>query len=211
MVRSGYFKRKYGRRKVTKIPFEPAEYYDKRFKENTKLFRSPKSIRRNDDFLKMLEGKYIPCVFEFAGGSGKLAEMFCEAHPECHNYFTTDFSEEAIKLAKKYTIDFAPITCDVIDITKDLSLLRLPKWNLIICTSMEHIPRDDCERIIEAIPSGTACLFAGADFDIEWSKSHCHVHKNLQYCKDFYGKYIDIKDIHYQPDYRSYAIMGVKK
>jgi len=188
----------------------PVEYYNKMFRADANHCRSPAFVERNKALLKLIKSEKFTHIFEFACASGLLAEMFCELHPECHEYFATDFSSEAIGLARRYTTNYSSINALVSDITKTYPNFDWPAYDLVVSTSLEHLPKGCDLDIIKNIEPGTSVLFSLTTFSLPDSASHPHPYPSDTYIYDRFKEHIDIKKLVYYEPLKVFLLYGVK-
>jgi len=169
---------------VTETPdFEPASYYDAKFLADPELCRGTSYQARNEKLLNLVDGQAFYRVFEFAGYSGLLAEQFINRHPETVEYCLTDFSEEAIKLARRF-VSSPVVFAQVLDINPDVTDLSLFPWgnfDLVVTQSLEHLSKGHDQAILRCVVPGCRVLISAATFGSTMSRSHPHPFPTVDY------------------------------
>ena len=192
-----------------KIDYFSPDFVDSQLIQDPEKDRDKWSTIRNETILDLIDDIKIDNVFEFAGGSGLLAEMFINNHIEIKSYLFSDYSPMACELAQDYLEKFSIIDIKKYDIIKDLDIIAWENFDLVVCTSMEHFPKGVDIDILNHIQQGTHILLGLSTFP---ACTHTHLYSSTKYVSERFKDYIDIKKIMlYQTGFEQILLYGEKK
>lgn len=191
-----------------KVNYFTSDFVDSQLIDNPKKDRDEWSINRNKIVIDFVDGIKFNNVFEFAGGSGLLAEMFLTAHPEVKSYIDSDYSPLACKLARGYLRRFSNASIKLYDMTKDLDNISWKNFDLVICVSMEHFPKGVDIEILKHIQEGTYILWGLSTFS---TCTHQHIYPNIEYIGKRFKDFISIEVVSYSVRKRQVLLYGKKK
>lgn len=173
-----------------KIDYHSSAYVDKQFRLNPEHCRDSWTVDRNKALLKFIDGVKFDNVFEFAGASGLLAEMFLTAHTEINSYVLSDYSPVVCRIARRHLKCFDNVSVRLYDMTKDMDNIPWNDFDLVISTSMEHLPKGVDIDILQHIRKGTHILWSLSTFD---ACTHLHPYPNKEYVIERFRDFIDMK------------------
>jgi len=185
--------------------YSSSDFVDKMLISNPNRYCDKWTVDRNKEILNFVKDIKFNNIFEFAGGTGTLAKMFLISHAEIESYIFSDFSPIACKLAKEYLKEFDNIRVNLYDMTKDLDNILWKNFDLIVCTSMEHFPKDLDLKILKHVQKGTYILFGMSTFR---ECTHQHVYPNIEYVIVRFKDIIDIENISYSNKKRQILLYG---
>lgn len=173
-----------------KIDYYSSAYVDKQFRLNPDHCRDSWTMGRNRALLRLIEGVKFNNVFEVAGASGLLAEMFLVAHPHIKSYTFSDYSPVACSIARHHLKQFDNVSVVLYDMTKALDSIPWEDFDLVISTSMEHFPKGGDINILRHIRKETHILWSLSTFRV---CTHPHPYPNKQYVMERFKDFIDMK------------------
>lgn len=189
--------------------YREKNFYEKKYRENPKLCRGERYKSRNIILVNMMNLSDVKNVFEFAGATGLLAETIIKKYKNIKYYLLSDFCEEACNLARTYLRGLeGVIDIHCIDMTENLDNIPWSSFDLVTCTSLEHLPVDRDLEIIQKIKPGTKILFSLTRFGKE---GHPNPYPNEEYIKKRFNKYIDIYETKWLNKPQVILMSGVKK
>ena len=192
-----------------KIDYFSPDFVDNQLIQDPEKDRDKWSIIRNKTVLGFIDNIKINNVFEFAGGSGLLAEMFLGNHLETKSYTFSDYSPIACKLARNHLEKFSVINIKKYDIIKDLDIIAWENFDLVVCTSMEHFPKGIDVDILNHIQKGTNILWGLSTFP---TCTHSHLYPSTDYVFERFKDSIDIETITlYKEGFEQVLLYGKKK
>jgi len=193
---------------MNKINYFSPDFVDHQFTLNPNHCRDEWAINRNKKLFEFIKDIKFNNVFDFAGGSGLLTEMFLVAHPEVKSYIHSDYSPVACKLAQDHLKNFKNVTVKTYDMTKDLDNISWKNFDLIMCTSMEHFPKGVDIEILNHVQKGTSILWGLSTFP---AITHQHIYPNIEYVVVQFKDIIDIEAVSYSVNKRQVLLYGKKK
>jgi len=185
----------------------PLSYYEGRF-EDPMFCRNDIYCLRNEALVTLLDEPPRK-VFEFAGGSGLLAEVLLRVYPTTQLYHHSDLSPLACKQAfKKMSEVSAETVTTVYSEPIDIIWNRpdLKKYDLVTTTSMEHLPKGTDLRIIEELSPGTTVLFSLTSFG---KPGHPHPFPTKEYIISRYGGLIDVEKLIFYENLSVWLLKGI--
>jgi len=165
--------------------------------ENGSFLKDPNHCRgewfllRDSALIESVRGMDFEAIFEFAGASGLLAEVFLLQHPGT-KYLLSDYSPEACRLARQNLVKFPEASVEEVDIVNDLDKVSWHDFDLVISTSMEHLPKGADLEIVKRIRSGAQVLFCLAAFG---GTTHPHHYPSKEYIVERFSPLIEIKQL----------------
>jgi len=195
--------------KSEKINPLTSEYVDLMFKKNPMHCREKWYCNRDKALIKYVENESFRVVFEFAGATGLLAEIFLKQYPRTERYIFSDYSRVACELAQSYLKGVPNIEIKVLDMCKDLDRISWEEIDLAISTAMEHFPKGVDYEILEHIKKGTHILWSLSDFDVP-TGTHPHPYPDKEYIRERFKGYIDFRELNSFPG-KVTLLYGVKK
>ena len=167
-------------------------------------------VDRNKALLEFVDGMEFKHVLELAGGSGLMAEMFLDRHPEVESYRLIDYSEEACKLAtlnlKRFPEKQTEVQeLDLLDLLDrsptedwDLLLVGFDSADLVICTGMEHFPRGFDVRVLSRMRLGAHVLWSLSSFGTD-SGTHLNPYSSADYVRGRVEDRLDVWNLEHHP------------
>ncbi|MEX2591719.1 MAG: class I SAM-dependent methyltransferase [Anditalea sp.] len=168
---------------------KPVSFYDKDIKSNPNQYSGGHYVERNRKLSEMLLDHNPKVIFELAGAEGNFAYHILKS-PNIERYTFTDFSNEALKIARKEIGNDERVEFLNFD-AENYKDLKNYQFDTFVCNSLEHFNNDI--PIIEALRSGTVVCLCLPNFDWE---GHVRSFRSFEEIKDRYGNYLDFKDVH---------------
>uniref|UniRef100_A0A6M3M4K1 Putative methyltransferase n=1 Tax=viral metagenome TaxID=1070528 RepID=A0A6M3M4K1_9ZZZZ len=166
------------------------EFYDAMFRKDHFKVRTPWYALRNKQLLSMVKGLKFKRVFEFAGATGLLSGMLLDEHPEIEHCLFSDLSPTACKLTERFLKRHLDrLTIKPIDIVKEIDEIPWEEFDLVISTSLEHLPKGVDFEILKHLPEGCRILWSLATFETD-SKTHLHPYPSVDYVEDRFKYYL---------------------
>lgn len=188
-----------------KTNYFSSDFVDNMLLSNSTRYNDTWTCNRNKEILNIISNIKLNNIFEFAGGTGALAKMLLEFHPEIKSYIFSDYSPIACKLAKDYLKEYNNVDIKLYDIIKDLDDIMWKNFDLFICTSMEHFPDGVDIEILKRIPKGANILWGFSTFP---ACTHQHIYPNIEYVVERFKYIVDIDDIFYSSKKRQISLYG---
>lgn len=167
---------------------KPASYYDQDFKSHPNQYSASHYIVRNQILSEMLLKHHPKEIFELAGAEGNFAYHLLKS-PDIAHYIFTDFSNEALKVARKEIGNDERVEFLNFDAENYQDLEKF-QFDTFVCSSLEHFINDI--PILETLKGGTLICLCLPNFDHE---SHIRSFKSFEEIKDRYGNYLDFKEV----------------
>jgi len=184
----------------------PACYYDERFRD-PKFCRGQEYVRRNQALIELVRDLKFTRVFEFGGASGLLAEMMLRRFSQIEYYLFSDLSPRACRLAEKnlagYRVEIRPL-----DMTRDLDKVNWDTFDLVVTTSLEHLPRGVDLEILDRIRAGTHVLFSLTRFK---KRGHPHPFVSEEYIRNRFEGRLMIHSLVPYPPLQVFLMHGTVK
>jgi len=144
---------------------QSVEFYDEDMRKNAGRYAKGSYKIRNAIFADIINKFQPKTVFEIAGAEGQLAEFILSKNPNIEKYVWSDFSSEAIKIAKKRLERFTNVECIRFDADEDYKTFMFDQFDTIVSTSLEHIEHDI--EILKRLKPKTLVCLALPNFDSE--------------------------------------------
>jgi len=166
------------------------EFYDEMFRKDHFKVRTPWYALRNKQLLRMVRDLKFRRVFEFAGATGLLSGMLLDEHPEIEYCLFSDLSPTACKLTERFLKRHLDrLMIKPIDIVKEIDEIPWEEFDLVMSTSLEHLPKGVDLEILKRLPEGCRILWSLASFETI-TKTHLHPYPSVDYVEDRFKYYL---------------------
>jgi hypothetical protein len=167
---------------------ELEDYYNQDFINMRGKYSQGHYLKRNIRLARVLAHYNPKFIFEVAGAEGNLAKMILRDERVVH-YIFTDFSPEAIKLAKESIGNDPRVTIELLD-AENYKQYNKYFFDTFISTSLEHIMSD--MKILESLPKDTLVVLSLPNF---YTKGHVRYFRAPCEIQDRYGHLLNILEI----------------
>lgn len=167
------------------------DWYNNKFIDNPTHCRSKWYVDRNTALLQMVQKNSYFGVLELAGGTGLMAEMFLNEHPECDHYVHTDWAPEAVKLARGYNRIWGGRFMGLMRSASEAMGMQ-DDIELIICTGVEHFTLDQFIDLMWRIRPGMDLLLSlGRKYNK--AGSHLYAYETVEKVVSVFNAQVHIK------------------
>lgn len=161
------------------------DFYDNAYNSNKMYSKHYTKLPYYNDIWKFIATKLNKAedvIADFGCGPGQFAHFLSDLNYKMS--YGVDFSEEAVKMAKKLLPKGKFYDADLYD----PQTYKKGKYNTAICLEvLEHLTLDN--KFFEYLPEGTKVILTVPDFD---SVSHVRYFNSTQECKDRFKAWMKI-------------------